>query len=59
MFEIASALLKGGVSVGGSFALTLFVFVWRVLPRLIDRLPDIIRALSDAKIENERRQQEP
>jgi predicted tellurium resistance membrane protein TerC len=57
MFKIAAALLKGGVSASGLFALTLLIFVWRVLPRLIDRLPEIIKAVSDARVKNGRRRQ--
>jgi predicted tellurium resistance membrane protein TerC len=57
MFEIAAALLKEGVSASGLFALTLLIFVWRVLPRLIDRLPEIIKAVSDARVKNGRRRQ--
>ena len=57
MFEIASTLVKGGVSASGLFALTLLTLVWRVLPRLIDRLPEIIKAVSDARVKNGRRRE--
>jgi hypothetical protein len=49
MFQALISILDKGISAGSLAALALLLLVGRVLPRLIDRLPDIISALADAQ----------